>query len=456
MEKFVGIKSFSTETMGLGGRIKTFPSDFQVSEITSDGRSLEVSGESEYTTDITLNSGNKRFTAFTLVKKNLDTIFVAREIARALRISYNDVSWAGLKDNRAITAQEMCVFGDHKQSLEGLDLKNVEIRNIHYRNHQIHVGELWGNHFKIKIRHLGYDNQGNAIPEIHNMSQTQIKELIRKTTSELKKRGFPNFFGLQRFGSYRPNSHLMGKLIFQKRYKEALDEFLISTYPREHEGSKKIRKRLAEEGDYQDALRYFPHSLRYERAIIEKLASNPQDKRGALKQIPDPLLKLILSAYQSYLFNMAISKRQSELGSINKLVDGDIIAILVDECGPSTPLRYKYGSWYDDALKKALRLRRASITCPILGTETKLAASPFHKIYEELLAREDFRLCQFNCNHIINLGYGGTDRAIYVIPRELKAVYHPSETLDDSFLELEFSLPKGTYATMLVREYCKK
>jgi tRNA pseudouridine13 synthase len=153
LEQFVGIRIYSTNTTGIFGQVKYFPSDFVVEEITPNGDLLQI--DAPDTSRHRNEEKYVKFTTFTLIKKNMDTILAARQIAKILGIPFNEVTWAGLKDNRAITAQRMCIRGDYINKLGSLQLDNMKIRDIRPSKHSFSIGNLWGNHFNILIRYIG-------------------------------------------------------------------------------------------------------------------------------------------------------------------------------------------------------------------------------------------------------------------------------------------------------------
>ncbi|MBD3354022.1 MAG: tRNA pseudouridine(13) synthase TruD [Candidatus Lokiarchaeota archaeon] len=452
IERDVGINIYTTDTLGLGGIIKDTPSDFIVREITPNGEIL-TTGIVDKKIDLSLNETTKtKYTHFNVVKRHEDTIVAAQLIAAALKVPRDIISWAGLKDNHAITVQRMCIKGDHLAEVSKLQFNNIFIKDIHYGRKKIRTGDLWGNHFDIVIRNLGNDEENNPLDHINALTRDKISGILKEATSSINERGFPNFFGLQRFGSYRPNSHTIGKLIFLGDYKKAIEEFLMKSYPKEYDNVKNARNNLRETKDYEKALNEFPNVLKYERSVINYLIHNPGNYKTALKQLPTPLTRLLMSAYQSYLFNKALTTRKKSGFELDKPYKGDIISILAEENGEITHLRYKYGGSYDESLDKALKMRRALVMCPIIGFESENDDNFFSEIYNLVLEEENFAYSDFKSD-FSPTEFKGTDRSIIIRPQFLDTRYRPEK--GSASIELRFSLPKGTYATMLIREFTK-
>ncbi len=441
LEKHVSITIFSTTTPGIHGDLKIHPEDFVVCEITPIGRVLSVNEQIE-PGEKKGNPPKRPYTLIDVVKRNEDTILAAEKIAQKLKIESYRVSWAGLKDNRAITSQRMTIQGNYSQKLSSLEFDTFFIKNIRFLKKPIKLGDLWGNKFDIIMRN------------IKNMEEETLKETTSNFMSQIAEFGFPNYYGLQRFGSIRPNSHLVGKYLFLLDYQKAVEEFLYATYPPEHDIVKVCRTDLKKTQDFQTALQNFPEGLYYERLLIRHLSKKPNDFMGAIQRLPRPLVNLLMSSYQSYLFNCAISVRMNKIGNLIQPKTNDIICLLMSENGLTTPLRYSYTKWKKPHLMKALETDRARILCPILGYETKLTNSHFAKIYSKILKKERFKLEYFkNGKQLRSYDFRGSYRSIIVKPKDL----HIASNRDKhkSTLRINFSLPKGTYATMLLRELSK-
>jgi tRNA pseudouridine13 synthase len=442
LENHVGISMFPTTTSTIQGDLKVRPEDFIVCEITPSGRICTIH-EQIYPETKNDSSPKSQYTMIDVVKRNEDTILVAEKIARKLDIDPNYVSWAGLKDNRAITSQRMTIKGDYTRRLSGVHFDTFFIKNIRKSKKPVKLGDLWGNKFEIIIRNIA------------NLTKSELKETTSTFAEQIAQNGFPNYYGLQRFGSIRPNSHLVGKSLFLMEYQKAVEEFLYATYPPEHEIVKICRKELQNTQDFSTALKNFPEGLYYERLIIHHLVKRPDDYFGALKRIPHPLINLLMSSYQSYLFNRAISQRMKKVGNLTQPKQNDIISLLMDENSSTTPLRYCYTEWKKPHLRKIIQMDRARIMCPIIGYDSKLEHSYFKQIYSKILHKEKFKSEFFkNGKHLKAYNFRGSFRAIMVKPKDLQvlALY---ENKSNPIIEMQFSLPKGTYATMLIRELSK-
>lgn len=359
-------------------KIKEICEDFLVEEVTPSGEILEIGKEYSFM------SGAGENLIFVVEKKNWNSIDVAKLIAKRLRISQKRVDFAGTKDRRAVTTQRMSVFGIKKEDLSELKIKDVKLTPLTYGD-RVQLGDLQGNKFTIKITDISV---GIKAPE-----------------------KVPNFFGVQRFGTLRPITHIVGKYIVNEQFQKAVEAYLWMSSGKESEEVDAARKRLEEEQDLVTALKYFPKQLTYERTLLGSLAANSNDYMGALRKLPKKLALLFVHAYQSDLFNKVLHERL-KLG-LDPL-EGDI-------------------------------LEKGVPTGPIFGYEMELATGKEGEIEESVLGAEWLSLQDFKCNGMPELSSKGMRRPLYVVPEQFKILEKKS-----SEVTIQFILPKNCYATTVV------
>jgi tRNA pseudouridine13 synthase len=446
IERFVGIEAYTTPQIeGIGGIYKHSFKDFIVKEIINDGITLEIK-ENYPTVDFSQQQKDK-YTTFNLVKINKDTFEVLRDLSQALKIPSELIHYSGLKDRVSISVQKISIKGDYVDKLKKLKLRDVFIRSIKPTKKPVKIGGNWGNDFIITIRNI--------------VSKKNLSKQIEILINKLKEEGFLNYFGLQRFGIYRPNSHLVGRYLLESRFEKAFNEYVSTIYLTESENIQKIRNGLNLDGDLKKAYYEFPKGMYYERVMINHLIENPNDFEGCFDLLPPDLKNLLISAFQSYIFNKMISLRAEKGISFNNPVKGDAISILDDDNGHITQINYVYGNLqgkYDKFLNEAIKLNRAVIVIPIVGYNTNLSDFPLmSKIFEEVIQREKINYNIFNSELLYQYEFKGSFRAMVIKPIGLKIIeFEEDEYFKGSKkLKIEFSLVKGTYATMLLRELMK-
>ncbi|MCK4555368.1 MAG: tRNA pseudouridine(13) synthase TruD, partial [Candidatus Aenigmarchaeota archaeon] len=221
--------------------LKHIPEDFIVEEITPDNEVLEVGKEYSY------SGGEGKFLHAVLEKRNIDTMQAAQKIARALGVRPERITYAGVKDKQAVSAQRISFYKIEKEAAEKIDLPNIKIL-LTGRGGKIALGMLWGNRFTITLRNIA------GSPE-------KIRDIIESSAKKLDEY-FPNYFGPQRFGTTRPVSAICGKLILQGKFREAVETYICKTFEGEPEDIKKIRRTAKK--DRNKALSLFPRKYAYE------------------------------------------------------------------------------------------------------------------------------------------------------------------------------------------------
>jgi tRNA pseudouridine13 synthase len=118
-------------------------------------------------------------------KRNANTQWVARELAKVCGCRPMDVGYAGLKDRRAVAIQWFTV-PKSTQSLDGwtaVRTSEFEVLEAHAHTRKLPRGALAGNSFIIRVRDV-------------TVGDAQLAERV----GLIGQRGVPNYFGRQRFG----------------------------------------------------------------------------------------------------------------------------------------------------------------------------------------------------------------------------------------------------------------
>jgi len=129
-------------------------------------------------------SGDGEFVAVKVRKTDCNTLFVGEQLAKFAGISARNMSYAGLKDRKAVTEQwfSLQMPGQPIPDFSQFSLEGVEILEVTRHQRKIRIGSLQGNHFEILLR---------------NAEET---DELKVRLDFLAKNGFPNYFTEQRFG----------------------------------------------------------------------------------------------------------------------------------------------------------------------------------------------------------------------------------------------------------------
>ena len=154
-------------------QFRTTPESFQVDEIRDDA----LSGEGDYL-------------YLQIRKRDIDTAAVVSELSKIFATKPRNISYAGRKDRFAVATQWFCVAMANQNTPElGHELHHKFSVLQTQRHHEpLAIGDLTANRFTILLS--DYDG---------DIDQTT------DTLERIKQKGFPNYFGPQRFGSKGQN-----------------------------------------------------------------------------------------------------------------------------------------------------------------------------------------------------------------------------------------------------------
>lgn len=335
-----------------------------------------------------------------LRKQNMTTMEAIDTLSNILHISKDRVGYAGNKDKRAITEQYISIEGVTEEDVNQIFTDEFQLEVVG-RNGHIGLGNLDANRFEIAIRNLNL-----PIEDIRNRTLKIVDELDGK---------FPNYFGQQRFGSSRPITHQVGRHILKGNFEEAVWTYIAKPYDQEYKSIRKVRQELWETRQVEGMAEKFPKHYRYEKALLYHLTKNEEDYKGAIKRLPEGLQMLFIHAYQSWVFNRVLSQ-------------------LIEE------------GWYDEKYE-----------IPLVGYKTELKEDRPGELVQEVLDeegvdQEDFRLQDFP-----ELRSEGSYRRGFADFRNFEILDIDEDDLNmtKNKMRVKFDLPKGAYATVLLREIMK-
>lgn len=367
----------SAEYPGIGGRLRTTPEHFVVEELPL----YEPTGEGQH---LYVN----------LTKSGLTTKEVQARIERLLQLERNAVGFAGMKDKHARTTQtfsipvppENVAGAAADQALVGrlADVLPVDIHWARRHANKLKPGHLLGNRFRITVIDL-------AVP---------VEEALLRTEAiadQLRRRGVPNFFGVQRFGIDGANVAKGWALLHHKQ-----------------------RER------------------------------NPW------------LRKFLLSAYQSYLCNQYLSRRITG-GIFDQLLLGDVAK------------KHETGGMFDvtDVAAEQPRYvaQEISFTAPLFGAKMWAAKDEAGALEAAIEAQAmvdaaDWRQVKVNGSRrygrVLLPDLAVTPKCLHELPHNSEHAgtrpavpAEPQVAPGADALEFTFSLPKGAFATVVLREFMK-
>jgi tRNA pseudouridine13 synthase len=83
----------------------------------------------------------------------------------------------------------------------------IRVGDFSYRNHDLKLGDLEGNRFKVTLRDC----------------QPQNIEMLQACVESFRNKGYVNYFGLQRFGNSEDSTHDVGRAVLKGDMDMALE-----------------------------------------------------------------------------------------------------------------------------------------------------------------------------------------------------------------------------------------
>jgi tRNA pseudouridine13 synthase len=416
-EQALGLRSYLSSTPGIGGRLRAEAEDFQVVE-TGQGPP----------------AGEGPFAAARVRLRNWETNRFAMQAAKALGIPREHVAFAGMKDKRAVTEQWFTFRAPLEAVARLGSLQDVQVLEAYQARKSSFTGAHAGNRFIIRVRESTRDAAAVA------GAQAAIEA----------NGGVPNFFGPQRFGGhFRAITHLVGRAIVEGDLEEAARLYLGHPMPGEQEEAQRARAVYEQTRDPAAALAAFPPQLDPERDMLRRLVKRPGDWRHALAAHPHNLLLLFVHAHQSYLFNEILSARIAAGLGLRTAHVGDRV-IGMDEDG----LRSHLVTAANQArVQRELDRGRATLTAPLPGLSVPLAEGLPGEVEQEVLDAHGVDLADFRCRELPEVASEGRRRGILLPVSGLRVDWAPGEGGEDPVFA--FALGKGSYATVVLREFMK-
>jgi tRNA pseudouridine13 synthase len=315
------------------------------------------------------------FPLYVLRKSSTTTLEALEEISREVGASANVL---GLKDKKALTFQFISLRIRGEPRVETVRRARFQATCVAKTERPLKRSDLLGNFFRIRIRDFsGRDEDIWRIGEL------------------LDKGRLPNFFGPQRFGRDVPN-HRIGEAIVKKNFSRAAEI---------------LTGRLLSEGDALAALRRVPLRVR----------------------------RLFVQAYQSFLFNKALSRVLSKTGELERRS-----ALYV---GKHPLLPYVDGTF----LRSPTEVKDGLDPVPLLqlpGYSFRDKGDTYSRCTVEVMAEEGVTSRDFFVKEAQELSAEGGFR-----PACMVGWFKGARS--EKTAEINFGLYSGCYATTLLRELMK-
>jgi len=338
------------------------------------------------------------YAVYKLKKKKIDTNHALSDVFRKKGIRLKSL---GLKDASAITEQFVC-SGNKGKAVEDFSTEKYSLEKTGYVKKPLSKKDMIGNHFKIKISECS-DGLN---------SFTEYGKIL-------------NFYGYQRFGSKRPVTHLIGKAILGRDFAKAVDLILSFTSKYDSAENTEIREKLTDKENFKKFYDSVPPQMDIERIVLKEMIDH-DDPLKAIRAIPVSLRRFYVQAYQSFIFNQSLSAAFSDGEDLFEAKSGDVCFDLKGIIG-------KFVKGLDQYL-----------ALPFVGY-SYYKKTRFDYQISKVLEQEEITPKDFFIKEMQEVSSEGGFR---------QAAIHCSDYLAHENI-VEFSLSRGSFATILLREIMK-
>jgi len=381
-------------------KIKVKPEDFVVDEIL----------------DVPIQKKGA-YGLYRLQKRHENTVNVLHEIAKESLLPFSAFSFGGRKDKHALTHQHITI--KNSRALTPIKKKNYSLEFLGFLLKPMTPQFIKANRFMIIVRDLNDEETNQAQKEI-----TQVQRY-----------GFPNYFDDQRFGTFDIPLGFLAEKILKKHFNGALKIYLTHISSEDNKETNK-RKNFFLDNWGHWSLCLEKASTPFEKAAFNHLIKVPKDFVFLLQRIPYEELSLFYSAYQAALWNEVLREL---VRSKTKNLRAPVHGLAGDYLFYSSP-----DPDQDSFFKK--------LTIPTCSSNIKWHNQEIKNIYAQVLQEHQLKLPLFNITKIRQAYFKTTERHAVVVPKNTRAETSGDEIYEGrQKLTLNFTLPRGSYATMLIK-----
>lgn len=382
-------------------RLKSRPGDFRVAERLRDGYLVE--------------RGEHR--VYRVTKRKVSSLDAARVLGDLCGVPVGQVAMAGLKDRQGVTEQYMSVPRGKPVRMKD---DGLEIQPVGFGAEELSSRDSLGNDFRIVVRDL---------------TEREVRRL-RAALPSVREHGLPNYFDEQRFGNLRHDQGWIALDLIRRGPEAALKRLLTAVSRHDDRRTKAFKSALHRHwGDWRTCRDVAGRFGRH-HSVFEHLKRG-DDAAGAWRRVASRVRLIHLYAWQSHLWNRALAahldratppdERFTFRAREGKLVfpKGEI---------PLPP------EW-DGAL-------------PLPGERLAgVELEDQRALFREALARHHLEPDGLTTGGVPGFTLKPEPRAARVLPEDLRL--RPSEPDPEhpgrELVRMSFGLPRGAYATLVVR-----
>lgn len=396
-------------------KLRRLPEDFQVEELTS------------------LQADRGPYALYRLTKTSIGTPEAIAGISRQWKIPRRRISYGGLKDRHAVTVQYLTI---HQGPHRGLQQKSFQLQHVGQTNAPYTSAEIQANRFALTLRDMTAADVERAIDAIASLRIT----------------GLPNYFDDQRFGSLGQSQEWIGRAWCLGDYERALWLALADPHAGDSAAEKREKQILRDLwGQWPECKQALDRSHR--RSIVTYLSDKIQsgksaDLRGAFARISVDLRGLYLSAYQSALWNRLLTR------FLDARIPSDLLIPFELTSGRCLFVAASGGqgnAMGTETLEPPVRAV-SNVELPLPSARIDRPDGVIGDLLDQVLLEEEMELRQLRVKYPRDSFFSKGVRLAMVQPQRLEASASADELYPNrQKLLLTFELPRGSYATILVK-----
>jgi tRNA pseudouridine13 synthase len=381
-------------------KLKSLPEDFEVEELS----------------DFPLDGGH--FAVYLLTKRSIGTPEAITAISDRWNIPRRAIGYGGLKDKHAMTRQWVTIQRGPRR-----DFRQDNLSLSYQGQASRHFGpqDISANRFHIVMR---------------NLTEEAAKK-IQLESKSVAQFGIPNYYDDQRFGSLGESGEFIAKPWCLGDYERAL--WLAIAEPNSHDrpndrDEKETIRRLW--GNWDECKAMLGKSSR--RSIITYLVDHPTRFRDAFALLRQDLRSLWLAAFQSELWNRCLAQKLHE-----HVTEENVWKVTLATA--DVP--------FFNELNEADLTELEQLALPLPSARLHLEPGPLLDLYERVVGEQGLALRELRVKYPRDSFFSKGERQAIVKPSGLRATLSENDDLNVGRhrLTLEFVLPRGSYATILVK-----
>ena len=384
-------------------KLKSTPEDFRVDEITS------------------VRPSNGTHGLYRLTKAGLGTPEAIAEVLSRWNIERRRISYGGLKDRHATTLQHFSIAHGPKT---GFTDRSMQVEYLGQITRPFHAKDIQANRFEIRLRKIA----------------TSQRERLDRNADWLGRFGAINYFDDQRFGSIGESGELIGmhwcKLNYERALYIALAEQNPHDRPREKEQKEILRTYW---GQWEKCKAMLDRSHR--RSIVTYLLDHPVDFKRALALVRLDLRSIYVAALQSWIWNRWVSTL------IDRFNEQKTERHLPSKSGPlALP---------DLATEDRQQLWRSqwNVRLPLPSARQHHWPEGTLEDLESVVGELGLTVRELRLKFPRDTFFSRGEREVLLFAKDFRANWESADSKQSqSDWKLAFELPRGAYATMIIRQ----